>query len=467
MIASRYYKKDAIELYFLPSHIKLLIWGGFMLCLSIIVMFMCYMIDNITLQLFPLNLKNCLYDVTRDLTVLFFVGTMVITILSIVVYKKTSEETRIINMIKKSLFCPKFGNPLNLKDGQKLPKIECISNDFGVYTLSIYAGSVSIELLEGISCIISASLNDKFEKYAVTSVVVDMSFNKVSYKIEDVTVDRSIYADCINDVIPIGNTKLVIQKGTYIDMTTSGSILVAGKTRSGKTTGIISILLQVLLQGRDNYGSEIIIIDPKQAELSRLPCVVSFDENGKLTKVIASLKQFVALIKERQQVLNDLSVKKGDAQKWWDVGMKPSFVFIDEYIALRCMLPKKATKDNPDYCVATFDALLKRIITMGASAGCFAIISIAEASVDEGGLPSMLKAAMTTKVLFKPTLVEARLLWSSEKLEALNSTQSFVAGDAWFSSPDGINDNVSLVHFPVLKFGVYKTLGELLDEYYQ
>lgn len=50
--------------------------------------------------------------------------------------------------------------------------------------------------------------------------------------------------------------KLTVQSGTEIDLTTSGSMLAAGKTRSGKTTGIIALLLQALLQGRDKYGSE-------------------------------------------------------------------------------------------------------------------------------------------------------------------------------------------------------------------
>lgn len=65
-------------------------------------------------------------------------------------------------------------------------------------------------------------------------------------------------------------TALAVRKETFIDLKTSGSMLVAGKTRSGKTAAIIRLLLQVLLAGQDEYGSEVVIIDPKQAELSRL-----------------------------------------------------------------------------------------------------------------------------------------------------------------------------------------------------
>lgn len=243
-------------------------------------------------------------------------------------------------------------------------------------------------------------------------------------------------------------------------------MIFAGKTRSGKTTGVISILMQALTAGRDNYGSQIVIIDPKQAELSRLPHTVTLDEDGEARGILEALKQFADTIKERQRVLNDLSEEKGDAVHWWEANFHVSFLFIDEYVALRSIFPKRAVKEDGGYNLAEFDALIKRIVTMGASAGCYAIISIAEASVEEGGLPAMLRSACTTKILFKPTPNEGRLLWDSEKLRDLPQ-RVYNAGDAWFSSTDGIHDNVSCVHFPRMDFPVYRELGRLLEDYYK
>ena len=151
--------------------------------------------------------------------------------------------------------------------------------------------------------------------------------------------------------------------------------------------------------------------------------------------------------------------------KWWNAGMHPSFLFIDEYVSCRSIFPKKASKDS-DYCLETFDALLKRIVTMGASAGCFVIVSIAEASVQEGGLPAMLRSAMSTKILFRPTITEGRLMWDGEKLSNFSTDRVYGPGDAWFSSTDGIHDAVSFIHFPHMQFPVYKELGRLLQEYY-
>lgn len=140
----------------------------------------------------------------------------------------------------------------------------------------------------------------------------------------------------------------------------------------------------MLLAGRDEYGSEVIIIDPKRAELSRLPHAIVPDEDGEATEILEALKRFESAMVKRQKVLNDHSEEHGDAVKWWEAGFHPSFLFVDEYVSCRSLFPSKAAKDS-DYCLATFDAILKRIITMGASAGCFVIISIAEASVESGG----------------------------------------------------------------------------------
>ena len=78
----------------------------------------------------------------------------------------------------------------------------------------------------------------------------------------------------------------------------------------------------------------------------------------------------------------------------------------------------------------------------------------------------MLKNALTTKFLFKPTKQEARLIWDSEKMQNLSVNRLYSSGDCWFSSTDGVNDIPSFVHFPVMQFSVYKELGELLSRYY-
>ncbi len=396
----------------------------------------------------------------------FLIATLLIFLAAVVMRLLMKPHYLICHQVKKGLLCYSQGNPLHLKDCERIPKITCKQIDEGVYELTISASCRTCEELLELGSSISSALNKRFNQYAVTLTSSDIAFNSVTFRIEDVTIDRSLTFNDVSEMKPDEPTKLKVQQGTEIDLTTSGSILVAGKTRSGKTTAIISLLISALQCGRDNYNSEVIIIDPKQAELSRLPHVVTLDEDGEAKGVLKAMQDYCDTIVKRQQILNDLSEQKGDAVKWWDAGMHVSFLFVEEYVSLRSLFPSKPSKADPDYCLATFDGLLKRIVTMGASAGCYVIISIAEASVSEGGLPAMLRSAMTTKILFKPTVEEARLIWDSDKLKDFNNGRVYNAGDAWFSSTDGKHDNVSYVHFPNMKFKVYAELGRLLNEYY-
>ena len=382
-----------------------------------------------------------------------------------VVHVLMPDRAKICGKVRRALCHPAHGNPLHLQEGELLPSIKCKEARPGVYDLTISAGAVTVETITGAASAISSALNGRHTRYAVTQTDTGVAYDRVTFRLEDVLVDRSLTYAAVEEMRPQGPTKLQVQAGTNIDLTTSGSMLVAGKTRSGKTTGIIALLLQVLLCGRDKYGSEVIVIDPKQAELSRLPHVVTLDEDGEARDILQALKSFASSITLRQKTLNDLSEQKGDAVKWWDAGMHPSFLFIDEYVSLRAILPPKAGKDDPDYCLATFDAYIKRIVTMGASAGCYVIISIAEASVQEGGLPAMLRSAMSTRILFRPTRSEGLLMWDKTKLDTMPE-RVYGPGDAWFSSTDGEHDAVSYVHFPVMRFKVYAELGRLLTLYY-
>lgn len=375
------------------------------------------------------------------------------------------ESERLKIRVRSGIFDSRYGNPLHLREGEVLPHVTCEETGEGRFELAVSTSSSTVEEIAKLAPSISSRLCGRFSRYAVVLSEADEACNRVTFHIEDVTVHREIVADSVSELQPPSAYKLRVQDGTSIDLRTSGSMLVAGKTRSGKTTGIISLVLQALLAGPDSYGSRVLVVDPKRAELSRLPHVATLDEDGNARGILAALGSFAETITERQRVLNELSAETGDAVHWWDAGFHVSLLFIDEYVALRTVLPKRASKEDPDYCLATFDGLIKRIVTMGASAGCYAIISIAEASVEEGGLPSMIRSACSTRVLFRPTLDEARLIWGSDRLKDFAVSRTYGPGDAWFSSTDGEHDRIGFVHFPVMRFPVYRELGRLLELY--
>lgn len=464
-----HYNRNASFLTFASPSTRFLVLGMMLEIVGVVVALFTRVLALIITELLP--------DVAQIRPVVFYLKLIHFTCISIGIISLfialfleliMTDAQRMGHLIRKRLFLYQYGNPLHLKDHERLPKVKCKKKSDGVFVVTISTSCCTTEEIESVATAISSGLNQRYRRYAITNANVDLAFNNVSFQIEDVLIDRSITIQDVRELCPKSPIHLLVDKEHNIDLTTSGSMLVAGKTRSGKTTAVISLLLQALQAGKDNYDSRIMVIDPKRAELSRLPHTVTLDEDGNASAILEAIQEFADMVTKRQQVLNDLSEQKGNAIHWWEADMHVSLLFIDEYVACRTMLPKKASKDNPDYSLATFDALLKKIVTMGASAGAYVIISIAEASVDEsgGGLPAMLRSACSTKILFRPTIPEARLLWDTEKLKELNANRVYNAGDAWFSSTDGINDNISFVHFPNLAFDVYRKLGQLLSAYY-
>lgn len=462
-----YYNSKASRLRFAAPHTLIAVGGAALALLGLLMSVFAWVVSLVPSNYFisHVTLGGIRYNLTM-LGVSLLVVSGLVLLAAYIIYKRTPAAEQIRHMVYRGLCCPAYGNPLRLKDGEFLPRVSCVPAGSGRYDLTVTGASVAMGDLVKSAPRISALINGKYQRYAVTYTEGTPDYHKTVFHLADVAQDHSITYQAVEDMCNYDPTKLVVQGGTAIDLTASGSMLIAGKTRSGKTTAIISLLLQVLQHKRDEFGSEIMIIDPKQAELSRLPHVVTLDGDGGARAILQAVQHFAAVIKDRQGVLNAQSEQCGDAVKWWQAGMRPSFLFIDEYVACRSLFPKKPDKEAPDYCLATFDDIIKRIVTMGASAGCYVIISIAQASVDEGGLPSMLRSAMSTKILFRPTLEEGRLMWPGPSLETLAVARKYVPGDVWFSSTDGEHDAPSYVHFPHMDFAVYKELGRLLREYY-
>lgn len=460
------FSKEAPAIVYAAPSAKILVLGAVLAFAAVFI----GLVGTLILNLLPLVAEDP--SAATEMSEPFFGAATAVGILALGVvatgaaaWARSSDATRLLARVRSGLFDPRFGNPLRLRDGEVLPRVDCRECEDGRFELAVDASSSTVEEIAKLAPSISSRLSGRFSRFAVVLSEADEASNRVTFLIEDVTVRREIVAEDVPDLVSPSPYQLRVQEGTSIDLQTSGSMLVAGKTRSGKTTGVISLLLQALSAGPDDYGSQVLIVDPKQAELSRLRHVVTLDPNGGARTILDALRRFAESIGERQRALNDMSAKTGDAVHWWDAGFHVSIVFIDEYVALRTILPKRGSKEEPDYCLATFDGLTKRIVTMGASAGCYAIISIAEASVEEGGLPAMIRSACSTRVLFRPTLPGARLMWDAERLRGFAVSRTFGPGEAWFSSTDGTHDRISFVRFPDMRFPVYRELGRLLEAY--
>lgn len=390
-------------------------------------------------------------------------------IVAVIEYLVRSDERRIKYLIIKRLCKVSYGNPLHLIEGEIAPNVYVVKTEGG-YRIRIECESAKYEDVVNLETTISDCLRGKFGNYAVISKEEDIAGRFVDYYVEDIVSNfnkQNVYYS-IKD-IPTDITKIYIRDDVYIDYSKvlNSSAIIAGKSRSGKTTAIIStFLLPILKLGKDDFGSRVIIIDPKSAELSLCPHVLAPKIDGNVEHILNAIRNFNKLRIHRQKIINDACKKSGRARKWFDIGMKPSILFIDEFVSMQDMFPKKTTKEKPNYSLTEFQGLLRQIATQGASAGCFLILSTAEASVGTGGLETAVNNACGIRILFKPSKEEARFLWSTEKLEVLRERQ-YTAGDAWFSADDGNNNSVKFIKFPRLEFGEYKALSQLLAKYYE
>ena len=385
--------------------------------------------------------------------------------IAFLVDRYTPERIAIRQMLRYRLFSKAGGNPLGLKNESAIPSLDVKDDGEGRYRVIIDTTACSADTLVKLPKIISSGLIDDYAGWAVVAVDEDPASSFVSYIIENVTCSRKIIAMNLEDIYGDCLSTIIIQKGFALDLTKSGSILICGKTRSGKTTAVECILMQVLVHGPDEFGSKVLILDPKGAELSRLPYTFSPDEDGSARGMLQALRDFEATRRARQKVLDDLSERHGRPIHWWNAGMHPSVLFIDEWVAFQALMPKKAPKDDLDYSLQALQDMVKILVTMGASAGCYVILSTAEASVESAGVPSMIRSAMGTKILMRPTKQEGMLLWSSEKMEALPERR-YAQGDAWISSTDGTHDNPTFVQFPKMEFPEFEVLRALLHRYY-
>ena len=438
---------------------KLLLGVGSLLIFTILVL-LAEQIVTFFLRLFEKGAANYKIAIISLLSVACILFVVAITELML-----RSNKRRIQYLLQRKFCEVKYGNPLNLKEGEYLPVIKVLEHPKG-YKIRISCKSAKFSDLLNLDSSISSYLTGRFDKFCVINKTPDIACNYVEYIIQDVVsnTNKQIIYNSIED-IPSDVTKRYIRDDVYIDYSKvlNSSALIVGRSRSGKTTGSIStLILPTLKQGADKFGSKVIIIDPKSAELSKCPFAFSPDINGSAEKILKVINGFNDIRVKRQGILNQY---KGSV-KWFQIGMKPSILFIDEFVSFLDLFPAKPSKDNPHYCLSYIQSLLQQIATMGASAGCFLIISVAEASVGAGGIPSIINNACGIRILFKPSKQEAKYLWSADKLETMNERE-FMPGDAWWSADDGINNNVSFIKFPKLEFNEFEALSDLLIKYYK
>lgn len=452
-----YYRRDTPCFTWWPAYGRLAMVAAYALVLAALAAVLGYIIELEAPSLYPLHVAPLGHGVTSCAVAL--AAASLVMFAAAVVWRLAEPPRDVLRrQVRRAIADPRNGNPLSLKEGQRVPVVSCAEVERGRYSVRLTAGGTTPERLEATTSAISACLSGRYSRYIVAATSADEAGSFVDLIVEDTALDWAIRAETVADLCATSPYMISIDQRTAIDLRTSQSILVAGRTRSGKTYGIIAMLLQVLARGADEHGSRVVIIDPKGAELSRLPGVVSPSVDGDMSPIIEAMRSFDELRRQRQAFLNELSEERGEAVRWWDAGMNVSLLFIDEYVSCRAMLADKKQRDE-------FDGLLRIAATMGASAGCYCVLCVAQASVGDAGLSSMVRNACTTRVLFRPTPDDARLMWP-EGMGSLPS-RDYGLGAALFTTTDGVHERPTPVQFPAMAFPEMAELRRLMADYGQ
>ena len=233
---------------------------------------------------------------------------------------------------------------------------------------------------------VSGSFRGYLANYAVTSSRIAPNGNEFVLTLEDVGSDRTWRPATLEEMQQPTHV-LKLQKDLTINLADSPHLIYYGKSGSGKSTSLISVLMQALMWA----GSQIYIADPKR-EFSALSDFYPRDRLAvEADEVIAMLNRVCDIVRDRQIVVSD-GVRKRQKMglRAYDLGLSPVVVMIDEVSALMASMDSKDKKE--------FLNLLTQIVMKGRSVSCFLILGN-QSALAEKGITTDIRGQIATKIV--------------------------------------------------------------------
>lgn len=233
---------------------------------------------------------------------------------------------------------------------------------------------------------VSGSFRGRLADYAVTSSRITSNGNEFVLTLEDVGSDRTWRPATLKEMQQPTHV-LKLQTDLTINLADSPHLIFYGKSGSGKSTSLISVLIQALMWA----GSQIYIADPKR-EFSALSDFYPLDRLAvEADEVIAMLNRVCDIVRDRQIVVSDgVKERQQMGLRAYDLGLSPVVVMIDEVSALMASMDSKAKKE--------FLSLLTQIVMKGRSVSCFLILGNQSALADKG-ITTDIRGQIATKIV--------------------------------------------------------------------
>ena len=214
--------------------------------------------------------------------------------------------------------------------------------------------------------IVSNSFRGKYKNLAVVDYIESDDFLSYTFYLEDVNIDKTIVVSDIQDLVQDKAYKIKIQSDTIIDFRKNPHFLISGKTGSGKSTFLLSIILQIMyhINIDDEQSTRLYIVDPKK-EFSSFDFMVDYIYSEK-DIILNKMVEFVTILEEREKIV---ARKISEIDKLGataiDLGFNPIFIVVEEISAV------VASFDNKELKI--WDNCLKQLLMKGRSTGIFVI----------------------------------------------------------------------------------------------
>ncbi|MBL3649529.1 coupling conjugation protein ConQ [Bacillus sp. RHFS10] len=137
-------------------------------------------------------------------------------------------------------------------------------------------------------------------------------------------------------------------------------MLIAGGTGGGKTYFMLTIIKACV-----GLGADVRILDPKNADLADLEEVLPKKVYSQKNGILMCLRKSVDGMMERMDEMKQMpNYKTGENYAY--LGLKPVFIFFDEYVAFMDLLDMKERNEALSY--------MKQLVMLGRQAGYFLVL---------------------------------------------------------------------------------------------